>query len=98
MFVIDDTFSVDVDVSLGVVKVVWIDIHGAAWVMDAIFLVFEGQHRAEGVREKKTWRGTGWPTLARVGDVLNGAGEATWFIVADDAHRSLLIVCDVPER
>lgn len=29
------------------------------------------------MREKKTWRGGSWPTLARVGDALNGAGEAT---------------------
>jgi hypothetical protein len=28
--------------------------------------------------EKETWRGTSWPTLARVGDAWNGAGEATY--------------------
>ena len=46
--------------------------------MDAVFFIFEGQHRAKGMGVKKTWRGTSWPTLARVGDAWNGAGKATW--------------------
>ena len=56
LFIVDDPVSVDVDVSLSVVKVVRIDVHDVTWVVDPIFLIFVGQHWAEGMGGRKTWR------------------------------------------